>query len=130
MTCRSASLRVCIVEDDPLMLDAFSNAITALGHRALPALNVDMALQIVANSRVDAVLVDILMPERDGLDFIMAVRGVVPKLRIVAMSGGGLIGANAVLGMAAGLGADVTLAKPFSTSDLARALVTESSVAD
>lgn len=112
------------------MLDAFTNAITALGHHALPALNVDMALQIVANSRVDAVLVDILMPERDGLDFIMAVRGVVPKLRIVAMSGGGLIGANAVLGMAAGLGADVTLAKPFSTSDLARALVTQNSVAD
>lgn len=118
----SASLRVCIVEDDPLMLDAFTSAVTDLGHHAMPALNVDMAIQIVTHSRVDAVLVDILMPDRDGLDFIMTVRGVVPKLRIVAMSGGGSIGANAILSMASGLGADATLAKPFSTSDLSRAL--------
>jgi CheY-like chemotaxis protein len=116
-------LRICVVDDDPLMLDAFSSAITGLGHHSMPTLNVHMALEVVAHSRVDVILVDILMPEQDGLDLIMALRGVVPKIRIVAMTGGGSIGVNAVLGMARGMGADATLAKPFSPAELETALL-------
>jgi len=115
-------LKICIVDDDPLLLGHLAEAVSGLGHTTLPALKVDTALEIVAASSVDAVVVDILMPDRDGLDFIMAIRGVVPRIRIVAMSGGGRIGANAVLTMATGLGADAVLAKPFSITELEQAL--------
>jgi len=118
----ATGLKICIVDDDPLLLGHLVEVVNGLGHRAFPALKVDAALEIVARSPVDAVLVDILMPERDGLDMIMTIRGVVPRIRVVAMSGGGRIGAGAVLGMAKGLGADAVLVKPFSISELEDAL--------
>lgn len=114
-------MKICIVDDDPLMLEALRLSLVALGHEPRPALTVATALAVV-ESGVDAAVVDILMPDRDGLEFITAARAEHPTLRIVAMSGGGRIGSGAVLSMARGLGANAVLAKPFSTSDLQMAL--------
>lgn len=115
-------MRVCIVDDDPLQLEAFSRMVVHLGHQAIPVGDVVSALKALPGG-VDAVLADILMPDRDGLDLIMSVRAAYPEVRIVAMSAGGRIGTNAVLTMASGLGADAVLAKPFSLTDMQTALV-------
>jgi DNA-binding NtrC family response regulator len=117
----SLAMRVCIVDDDPLLLESLAIAVTGMGHEPCRALNVTSALEIIAQG-VDAAVVDILMPDRDGLDLIMAARASHPDLRIVAMSGGGRIGSNALLSMAKGLGADAMLPKPFSATDLEIAL--------
>jgi len=65
-TTPSTGLEICIVDDDPLLPVHLAEVVNGRGHRAFPALKVDAALEIVARSPVDAVLVDILMPERDG----------------------------------------------------------------
>ncbi|MAL57583.1 MAG: response regulator, partial [Brevundimonas sp.] len=46
-------------------------------------------MRIVEDWSPDAVLVDILMPDRDGLNFIMDTRHLRDSLRVIAMSGGG-----------------------------------------
>lgn len=86
------------------------------------ALDVDTGLTRAETQGAEAAVVDILMPERDGLNFIMEIRRKLPDIRIVAISGGGRLGAGALLKMASGLGADATLVKPFSASDLETAL--------
>jgi len=62
------------------------------------------------------------MPEQDGLTFLMRIRTIRPQIRVVAMTGGGRLGAGPLLKMASGLGADATLVKPFSATELTIAL--------
>ena len=60
------------------------------------------------------------MPDRDGIETISRIRKGWPKLKIVAISGGGLGPANLYLATAQGLGANLTLIKPFRPSQLVR----------
>jgi CheY-like chemotaxis protein len=115
-------MKVCVIDDDPLMLEHLAETVTGFGYQVVTAADVDTGLRLVESQGSDVAIVDILMPERDGLTFIMEVRRTRPDLRIVAISGGGRLGAGSLLGMAGGLGADATLVKPFSASELAQAL--------
>lgn len=115
-------MKVCVIEDDPLMLSHLEGLLTTSGHDVVTALDVDTGLTRAETQGSDAAVVDILMPERDGLNFIMEIRRKLPNVRIVAISGGGRLGAGALLKMASGLGADATLVKPFSATELEIAL--------
>jgi CheY-like chemotaxis protein len=69
------------------------------------------------------VLCDIHMPARDGLEAIRVLRGGLPGVAIVALSGGdGLLRGLDVLGMAERLGAGRVLAKPFRAAELVTAV--------
>lgn len=115
-------MKVCVIDDDPLVVSYLDEILTRLGHSVVTAFDVDTGLSRIETQASDAALVDVLMPERDGLTFIMEVRQHRPDLRIVAMTGGGRLSAGALLKMASGLGADAALAKPFSSSELELAL--------
>ena len=115
-------MKVCVIDDDPLMLKHLEDMLVRLCFEVVSAPDVDTALRLMSEQHCDAAVVDILMPDRDGLNFIMEVRRTRPDLRIVAISGGGRIGASPLLRMADGLGADATLVKPFSASELEVAL--------
>lgn len=115
-------MKVCIIDDDPLVLEHVAEMVTGLGLQVVTAPDVDTGLKQIASQGSHAVIVDILMPDRDGITLIMEVRQTHPDLRIIAISGGGRLGAGALLSMAKGLGADACLAKPFSQTDLAAAL--------
>ncbi len=115
-------MKVCVIDDDPLMLSHIEAMLTDLGHDVVTAHNVDTGLRCAEMQPSDVAVVDILMPERDGLNFIMEIRSRRPDIRIVAISGGGRLGAGALLKMASGLGAEATLVKPFSATDLSMAL--------
>ncbi len=66
-----------------------------------------------AASAAPIVLVDLFMPERDGVEVIRALRQGAPDTWIVAMSAGGHHRNVEMLRVAAGLGAKRTLRKPF-----------------
>ena len=66
----------------------------------------------------DLVLTDIVMPDKEGLEMITELTRDFPRIKIIAMSGGGRIGPQSYLEMAKLLGASRTMAKPFKKSDL------------
>lgn len=80
------------------------------------------APKVLANQSVDIVITDLLMPERDGLEFITEVRRKFPKVKIIAMSGGGHIARDSYLRIAKNFGAHVLLEKPFSQSGVLGAI--------
>ena len=73
----------------------------------------DASLAITCR-RFDVVVTDMLMPERDGFELIAEIKENHPTVKIVAISGGGLIGQDESLPTARGFGADVLLRKPFA----------------
>lgn len=85
------------------------------GHRVSGASTGREVIERTMAEPFDLLVTDILMPEGDGWDAIIAVRRRRPETRILAMSGGAReMPARAVLRIAQRAGALGFLAKPFS----------------
>ncbi|BCS35095.1 hypothetical protein TBR22_A43210 [Luteitalea sp. TBR-22] len=111
---------ILVVDDDPGVRDTLSSLLRADGFQVRLAANGDEALAMVDCCRdIALVLTDIVMPEREGLETIRALRTRVDCPRIVAMSG---YDVGPYLEIAHLLGADATLAKPVTTDTLRSAL--------
>jgi DNA-binding response OmpR family regulator len=113
---------VLVVEDDAMMREGVAMLLRRRGFRVVVACDGRAGLSAAKHARPDIALTDIIMPELDGIGFIMALRRAHPAIKIIAMSGGGRMGNSDYLSIAAKLGADATLAKPFSGDDLAAVL--------
>jgi|GEM_PF-3438196 len=112
---------VCLVDDDPRLLDAMSRTVTGLGHKVLPALTI-RALSDALSSRVDAVVIDI-EAKSERIDLVLAARRTRPEIRLIATSRSGQIRPQAVRDIARALGADAVLANPNAPSEVGQALL-------
>ena len=95
-----------------------SRALRDAGHAVEEAVDGAQALRVIQAETPDLLITDILMPNRDGIELIAAVRQDRPAVRILAISGRRHLGSVDLLDLAARLGAHDTLEKPFSTEAL------------
>jgi CheY-like chemotaxis protein len=114
--------RILIVDDEPDILVILDRMLRRMDHETMLAGNGKEAVRRLEESAVDVVITDLIMPESEGIETIAAIRKRWPGVKIIAMSGGGRQSPVAYLAVAATLGADATLAKPFERADLAEAL--------
>lgn len=126
MTIRATELdvgkTVCVIEDDELVRAHLCDLLRADGHTVLEAESADQGIDLIRTERADVAIVDILMPDRDGLEAIGQLRRTRPDLRIIAISGGGRVGPDVYLTLARQVGADASLTKPISDADLRTAV--------
>ena len=106
-------MTVVIADDDALLREAFRDSLAARGYNVLLAEDGNHALKIVESIAVDAMLLDILMPRKEGLETLIELKQRFPRLRVFVMSGGGLYGRADFLAVARKFGADAVLRKPF-----------------
>ena len=106
---------ILIVDDDPLVREYLSIMVKMAGHVASVAAHGGHAIEMMADEHYDLALVDIFMPEKEGIETICEIRKRFPVTRIVAMSGGcRTMPSSQALDFAICLGADDVLPKPFS----------------
>jgi DNA-binding response OmpR family regulator len=110
--------RLLVMDDDETLRGALRVALEAAGYEVAEAADGAAGLRLYREQGADLVLVDIFMPERDGLEVIRALRAETPHPKIVAISGGGRTGQTDMLRAAAVLGAARTLRKPFTPREL------------
>jgi phosphoribosyl 1,2-cyclic phosphodiesterase len=67
-------MRACVIDDDPIMVQLLTRLLTEAGHSAAGFHSSMKALEEVPAFRPDFILVDIMMPEMDGLEFCRRVR--------------------------------------------------------
>jgi len=112
-----------VVDDDEAVARAFGRVLGSFGYETRRACNGLVALKMLAESSFDAMVCDLFMPEREGLETIREVRALYPGMGIVVASGGfGTSEVSLWLKVALALGAVVALAKPVSGDELARAV--------
>ena len=109
---------VLIIEDDPVLLRTLGQAFQRAGCRVVGARDGEVGLAHFLERTPDLVVTDILMPRREGVETILAMKAAAPQVKILAISGGGRLGAEEILGLALGLGADAILPKPFRSAEL------------
>jgi len=113
---------ILIIDDQPEVRRVLRRVLEAAGHTVTEDGDGKSALRHFAGNPTDLVISDIFMPEMDGIDFLVRVREAFPEARIVAMSGGGVLGRDQVLGDASMLGALAVLKKPFSRDEVLKAV--------
>lgn len=109
---------ILLVDDDPLVLEALSIALTEAEHQVTTARNGHFAIQLADANSFDLVITDIIMPDKEGLETIAHLKRHYPDLKIIAISGGARVSSTPYLNMAKAMGAVQALAKPFSASEL------------
>ena len=109
---------ILLVDDEPLVVEALSNAMTNKGHTVVTATNGNEGMSRFAEGTFDLVITDIIMPDKEGIEMIMEMRRRAPDTRIVAISGGGPTGNVEFLQMAKKLGAIAALKKPIHLAEL------------
>ena len=113
---------ILVVDDEPAVRVLYELVLVRRGHNVRTATTVSDALAACAKQSPEVVIVDMFMPEGNGVDLIRALRKQSPSPRIIAVTGGGTWEGFEVLVTAKDAGADVTLRKPLPTEVLVEAV--------
>ncbi|HEU5208989.1 MAG TPA: response regulator [Longimicrobiales bacterium] len=110
-------MTILLVDDDPLIRLAAGHALGAAGHTLLEAEDVGSAVGLARTSRIDLMLLDVVLDGEDGRDVVAAVRALpgCADTRFVFLTGRADAEREALLS----LGAAGVIAKPFDLSTLA-----------
>lgn len=109
-----SALKILVVDDEPAVTDLLAYNLRKLGYEPLVAADGREALRLARHANPDLILLDLMLPELDGLDVCRELRktSAVPIIMITAR--GEEI--DRVVGLE--LGADDYVSKPFSVREL------------
>ncbi len=111
------SQRILVVDDDKQIVRLVRSYLEQAGYQVLTAYDGETALQMVRRERPDLVVLDLMLPDRDGWDITRQVRAdptlaPTPILMLTAR----VEDVDRILGLE--LGADDYVAKPFNTREV------------
>jgi len=109
------STRLVVVEDEQAIRRGISDALRASGYEVAEASDGVRGLEEASRCGVDLVLLDLMLPRRDGLDVLTHLRRVRPSLPVIILTARGCED-DRVRGLR--MGADDYMVKPFSAREL------------
>jgi len=109
--------KIVIIEDEPDILEVLSYNLKREGYVVLTTLDGDAGLSLVQKEKPDLVLLDLMLPGRDGIEICSSIKNdndLINTLVIMVTAKGEE--SDVVLGL--GVGADDYVSKPFSPREL------------
>ncbi|MDZ4869495.1 MAG: response regulator [Alphaproteobacteria bacterium] len=114
----TANHLICVIDDDASVRRTICLHLETAGFQTVEASDGAAGLELIKTKQPAVAIVDIIMPGREGLSTIQEIRDEYPDTRILAISGGGIGGADRYLQFAESLGAHDTMMKPLRAADL------------
>ena len=108
-------MRILVVDDEPSVRDALDRALRMDGYRVQLAADGREALDALAHQPPDAIVLDVLMPEPDGLEVCRRLRAAGDRTPVLMLTARDAV-PDRVKGLDAG--ADDYLVKPFALEEL------------
>ena len=112
--------RILVIEDEEKALDLYREMLERAGYDVLCASDGEEGAEIYRREEVDAVVTDLFMPRKDGVEMIRELRREFPEVRVLAITG--VRGRFSRLPAAEAVGAQKTLLKPFPMEEMLDAL--------
>lgn len=110
-------MRILIVDDNREFCDNMKDILELQGHNTNCVYDGKTALELIAKDVIDLALVDIVMPEMDGLTLLKKIKAVKPKLPVMLVTG---FAHEHATGEAMRSGALALLKKPIDFDELMR----------
>lgn len=112
--------KILVVDDAAFMRLRATKLLAEAGHTVFEAENGHQAVEAYARERPDAVLMDITMPEMDGLEALDAIRLADPAAKVVMLTA---MGQQSIVMDAIKRGARDFIVKPFAPDRVLAAVV-------
>ncbi|SDX94744.1 response regulator transcription factor [Paenibacillus sp. CF384] len=109
------SIQILIADDDPEIAKLISIFLTNEGYQVLTASNGREALDLIAKESVQLLVLDVMMPEMDGLEVVRTVRVEYDNIPILMLSAKAE-DMDKIMGLTTG--ADDYMVKPFNALEL------------
>jgi len=113
------TVKTLVVDDDPIVLDSCKRVFEAEGFEVCLVPSTDKALEVMKNNIFDILLIDVKMPERDGMYLMREVKKQWPEMPLIVMSG---YPTPETIAEGLRLGAAKFIAKPFTPDELFEAV--------
>lgn len=109
--------RILIVDDEPNILISLEFLMRREGFEVVVASDGETALSLVEQARPDLMLLDIMLPKKNGYEVCQAIRSNarLKSLKIIMLTAKGL---DTEIAEGTAMGADTYMTKPFATKDL------------
>ncbi len=115
--------RILVIDDEPEIRGLLRDILEPAGYEVMEAHNGNAGIALHQRHPADLIVTDILMPEKEGIETILELRGRFPAVKILAMSGGGNQGNLQPLRDATRFGALRGISKPFQTDEVLLAVL-------
>ena len=79
--------KVLLVDDEQDFLDIMAERMTNRGMEVTTTTSAPKALEMIEAESYDAIILDFMMPEMNGLDTIKAIKAKKPELQIILLTG-------------------------------------------
>lgn len=104
--------RLLVADDNTDSRDALALILRSAGHEVVGAADGEEAVDFYRAKPFDLLVLDLLMPKRDGFETLRLLKSEFPELRALVISGAWRIGGRDALSYARELGATLALLKP------------------
>lgn len=109
---------ILVIDDEPSIRKLIHIMLEKNGYEVDEAADGAEGMKKIKADPPDLIITDLIMPGKEGIETIIELRRDYPDVKIIAMSGGGVIGPREYLKMAKSVGAHRTFKKPFEMREL------------
>lgn len=113
-------MKILLVDDDVFICAYLNHVLTLRGHQVIERSTGLEGLAAIRNETFDLAIIDVVMPDMDGIELVGCLRDRFPALPIVGISGGDpsmRSGGKLYLDLMTHAGADCILEKPFEEKE-------------
>jgi DNA-binding response OmpR family regulator len=111
---------ILVVDDEPNVRILLRRILERAGHSVDEASNGVEALSLLAAKPFDLAILDVVMPEKGGIETLVDIRADFKALKIIVISGKVDIFSTTFQSLVGHFGASRILAKPFDAAELLR----------
>ncbi|MFH0822757.1 MAG: response regulator [Pseudomonadota bacterium] len=108
-------VRVLLVDDEPEFVETLGERLETRGFKVFKASSGDECLAVLREKTVDVVVLDVLMPGKDGVQTLREIKQMKPLVEVIMLTGHGTV-ETAIEGLK--VGAYDYMRKPTETTDL------------
>ena len=114
--------RILVADDNADARDALTLILRGAGHEVVGAADGQEAVELYRARPFDLLILDLLMPRRDGFDTLRLLRSEFPGLRSLVISGAWRVSGRDALAYAREVGATVAMLKPVDPTVVLQAV--------
>ena len=114
--------RILIIDDESQIRSMLRLMLERSGYEVIEAADGMEGIRQYRDNPADLIITDLIMPNKDGIGMIIELKKEFPKVKIIAMSGGGVNRPEGYLDGAKKLGATRTLTKPIDRDEMLSAV--------